>query len=67
MIPERMLELLCFGFILKNLDTNAYDRTTGIIKGNHNKLYNGNKMFDRVEALIEEFLEPYVIDSTSKE
>lgn len=67
MIQERMIELLCLGFILKNLDTSIYDSTTGLIKGTNGKLYSMNKILSRTEALMEEFLEPYVIDSTSKE
>ena len=31
------------------------------------KTYDGNKFMDDLDALVEEFLEPYVIDSTSKE
>lgn len=31
------------------------------------KTYDGNKFMNEFDALVEEFLEPYVIDSTSKE
>lgn len=31
------------------------------------EIYNWNKIFDRFDQLKDEFLEPYVIDSNSKE
>lgn len=67
MIKERMIELLCLGLVLNNLDTSKYDIGTGTIKGENGINYDMNKLLNRTQALIEEFLEPYVIDSTSKE
>lgn len=67
MIKERMIELLVLGFILKNLDITKYDTTTGILKSDDGTNYNMDKILNRTKALIEEFLEPYVIESNSKE
>lgn len=63
MIKERMIELLVLLRILENLNTK---NKTGIIRDNETD-YNFAKMVNRAEVLMKEFLEPYVIESSSKE
>ena len=63
MIKERMMKFLCMREISE----------AAKIVNNQNqfhfngKLYNATKFLDDLFALTEEFLEPYVIESDSKE
>lgn len=60
MIKERMIELLIL--------TQVIQETAGEIEFvRHGKKYDKEKIYKRFNELAEEFLEPYVIDSTSKE
>lgn len=70
-----MLEYLCLENIIKdkvvitNEEEYLYgkdDYLEGFVKGSI-KAVDINKLFDRRTTLLEELLEPYVIDSTSKE
>lgn len=60
MIKEKMIELLVLSEIIDGLPKE------GILirKG---KQYSKEKLFNRFDKLLEEFLEPYVIESDSKE
>lgn len=58
-----MLELIILSIVINNL---RYNRQTKTVDFN-GKQYDDNKIRKRWDNLIEEFLEPYVIDSTSKE
>lgn len=57
MIPEKMLEYL----VLSDLIRKWY------AKRKKRKMYDFEKIVNRMKELQREFLEPYVIDSTSKE
>lgn len=58
-----MIELLVLLRILENLNTK---NKIGIIRDNETD-YNFAKIVNRAEVLMKEFLEPYVIESSSKE
>lgn len=58
MIQERMLELLLLDLILKGVSEN-------IIKF-RGKTYNTQSIAKRMGDILEEFLEPYVIESNPK-
>jgi hypothetical protein len=60
MISEKMLEYLVLDKIIKKY-LKAYSENY------LPEIYNWNKIFDRYTQLKDEFLEPYVIDSNSKE
>lgn len=60
MIKERMIELLLLLRLLERNDTKSIIKFKG-------KLYDNEKMMERCKQLVEEFLEPYALDSTSKE
>jgi hypothetical protein len=60
MISEKMLEYLVLDKIIKKY-LKAYSENY------LPEIYNWNKIFDRFDQLKDEFLEPYVIDSNSKE
>lgn len=51
MIPEKMLELLVINFILEDPYCNNYNR---------------DKLVDRWDELVNEFLKPYVITEKSE-
>lgn len=59
MIQERMLELLVLDLILKDISGKTIK-----FKG---KTYNTLAIAKRTGDILEEFLEPYVIESDSKE
>lgn len=59
MIQERMLELLVLDLILKDISGKTIK-----FKG---KTYNARAIAKRTSDILEEFLEPYVIESNSKE
>lgn len=62
MIPETMIELHLLSTILKEAPV---DNTCQLkING---KSYNINAIIKRYQYLMSEFLNPYVIDTTSKE
>lgn len=61
MIKERMLELL----ILERIIEQSKPEYT--ILNFKDKKYDNRKIYDRFAELLEEFLEPYVIESTLKE
>ena len=62
MIPETMIELHLLSTILKETPV---DNTCQLkING---KSYNINAIIKRYQYLMSEFLNPYVIDTTSKE
>lgn len=61
MIKERMLELL----ILERIIEQSKPEYT--ILNFKDKEYDNQKIYDRFAELLEEFLEPYVIESTLKE
>ena len=63
MIPEKMLELVVLSIVQNNL---RYNREAKTIEFN-GKQYDDSKIRKRWTNLVEEFIEPYVIDSTSKE
>lgn len=60
MIKERMLELLILRQIIEQIP-----ETCGNIKF-FDKVYDTDKMLDRLIELEKEFLEPYVIESGPK-
>lgn len=62
MIPETMIELHLLSTILENapIDGKCQLKING-------KSYNINAIIKRYQYLMSEFLNPYVIDTTSKE
>lgn len=64
MIKERMLELLVLSEILTDVGNCNIDFSIRTFNGNQ---YDNDKLGQRYKCLIEEFLEPYALDSTSKE
>lgn len=62
MIKERMLELLLLERIVSQ--TNPSQHGTIIFNG---KQYDNKRIHERFTKVLEEFLEPYVIESDSKE
>lgn len=64
MIKERMLELLVLSEILTDVGNCNIDFSIRTFNGNQ---YDNDKLEQRYKCLIEEFLEPYALDSTSKE
>ncbi len=58
MIQERMLELLLLDLILKDVSENAIK-----FRG---KTYNTQAIAKRIGDILEEFLEPYVIETNPK-
>lgn len=60
MIKEKMLELL----ILTQVIQETADEIEFV---RHGKKYDKEKVYKRFDELVEEFLEPYVIESDSKE
>ena len=64
MIKERMLELLVLSKILTDVGNCNIDFSIRTFNGNQ---YDNDKLRQRYKCLIEEFLEPYALDSTSKE
>ena len=63
MINEKMNELLVLSSLLNIINTEdiEYNGETRMIKGNNNTYYNVDKMQERVEILVEEFMKPYAI------
>lgn len=64
MIIEKMIELLILSEVIPNVGN--FDRNSDALDY-LGKKYDDYKLEDRFIELIEEFLEPYIIDSTSKE
>lgn len=60
MIPEKMLELL----LLTIAGTLIEDEDAWILS---DRKYDTDRMKERIKEIMEEFLEPYAIDSDSKE
>ena len=63
MIKERMIELLLLLNLTSELEITGLEDS---FKFSKNK-YDANKFIARMISLAEEFLEPYVIESDSKE
>ena len=57
MIPEKMLEYLVLSDLIRKWNAKRKKR----------KMYDFEKIINRMKELQREFVEPYVIDSTSKE
>lgn len=64
MIKEKMLELLVLSEVLT--DVGNCNTEFSIRTYNENQ-YDNDKLEQRYRCLMEEFLEPYALDSTSKE
>lgn len=64
MIKEKMLELLILDKVIFNVG--RYNRELNVIALSDYK-YDWNKLEERYKLLVQEFLEPYVIESNSKE
>lgn len=64
MIKEKMLELLILDKVIFNVG--RYNRELNVIALSDYK-YDWNKLEERYKLLVQEFLEPYVIESYSKE
>lgn len=63
MIKEKMIELLVLSYFFeKYIDDD--EASIGIL---NDKKHDLNEMKQRLNQLLEEFLEPYVIESDSKE
>lgn len=58
-----MNELLILSSLLSTIDEQdiEYDGETRMIKGTNETYYNIDKMQERAEILVEEFMEPYAI------
>lgn len=58
-----MNELLILSSLLNTIKTKnmEYDGETRMIKGNNGTYYNVDKMQERAEILVEEFMKPYAI------
>ena len=58
-----MNELLILSSLLSTINTKdiEYNGETRMIKGNDETYYNEDKMQERVEILVEEFMKPYAI------
>ena len=63
MINEKMNELLILSSLLSTINTKdiEYNGETRMIKRNDGTYYNVDKMQERAEILVEEFMKPYVI------
>ena len=63
MINEKMNELLVLSSLLNtiNIEDIEYNGETRMIKGNDGNYYNVDKMQERAEILVEEFMKPYAI------
>ena len=63
MINEKMNELLILLSLLNTITEEdiEYDGETRMIKRNDGTYYNVDKMQERAEILVEEFMEPYAI------
>ena len=63
MINEKMNELLILYSLLNAITEEdiEYNGETRMIKGNDETYYNVDKMQERAEILVEEFMEPYAI------
>lgn len=64
MIKEKMLELLILSEVIPNVGNYNEELCTLEYNG---RQYDDMKLEQRYRCLIEEFLEPYALDSTSKE
>lgn len=64
MIIEKMLELLILSKVIPNVGN--FNRELSTLEYNGNQ-YDDIRIRQRYRYLIEEFLEPYALDSTSKE
>lgn len=70
MIPERMLEFLCLQEIMNCIRKEEIDKfASGEIDCAHigNRTINLLEVWSRRNKILTELIEPYVIDSTSKE
>lgn len=63
MIIEKLLEILVINQVFDELDFNP-NKYKGTYRGN---VIDTDKLNDRYTELVDEFLEPYVIDTISKE
>ena len=63
MINEKMNELLILSALLSTINTKdiEYNGETRMIKRNDGTYYNMDKMQERAEILVGEFMEPYAI------
>ena len=63
MINEKMNELLILSSLLSTINNQdiEYDGETRMIKGTDGTYYNIDKMQERAEILVEEFMKPYAI------
>lgn len=63
MINEKMNELLILYSLLSEITEKniEYNGETRMIKRNNGTYYNVDKMQERAEILVEEFMEPYAI------
>ena len=63
MINEKMNELLVLSSLLNIINTEdiEYNGETRVIKGNDGTYCNVDKMQERAEILVEEFMEPYAL------
>ena len=63
MINEKMNELLILLSLLNTITEEdiEYNGETRMIKGNDETYYNVDKMQERAEILVEEFMDPYAI------
>lgn len=63
MINEKMNELLLLSSLLSTINENdiEHDGEIRIIKGLNETNYSINKMQERAEKLVEEFMKPYAI------
>ena len=63
MINEKMNELLILSSLLSMINTKdiEYNGETRVIKRNDGTYYNMDKMQERAETLVGEFMEPYAI------
>lgn len=63
MINEKMNELLILSSLLSTINTKdiEYNGETRMIKRNDGTCYNVDKMQERAEILVEEFMKPYAI------
>lgn len=63
MINEKMNELLILNLLLSTINKQdiEYNGENRMIKGTNETYYNIDKMQERIDILVEEFMEPYAI------
>lgn len=69
MINEKMLELFLLYQFINDIpkENMSIENNTRMFVDSQGNWYNLGKMIERTNSLISEFLEPYVINSDSKE